>query len=215
MANLSRSEWVAADSPPTLDDLAWDYEADAIDASALQDLRSAAEKWGTSLTAVTGALAVVGIIRGRTDLAGLGHTARIAVGVLIGLGAAMGLFAIVSAALAAQGRPRMSDRSGADTRLWFEREELSVARMLGRSRMAGVCAVILVGCAVGLTWYSPRRSPTAGPLTALLLKTGVVDCGAVVRVSDVGYSLKSATGTPALIPLAAVKTTVAVTTCKP
>ena len=116
---------------------------------------------------------------GPTDITKIENSVLyVLVGILIAGAAACALAAIVLGAYAAQGSPRNVERyTGEYIRARYREEARTAATQLRRSRRAAIAAVLLLGCAIGVTWYgTPRtaadRPGAATPLNATPLNGG-------------------------------------------
>lgn len=144
----------------TADDLKWDERAAELAFNELPNLRSAAERWVATLGAVIGVFGVVLVVKGPTDIAKIESDALyVLTGVLVAGAAVCALAAIVLGAYAAQGIPRHVERyTGEYIRDRFQEEARGAARNLRRSRRAAIAAVVLLGGAIGVTWYGTPRT---------------------------------------------------------
>ena len=187
-----------APEPPTPEELEWSKRAAALHLDALKEIRAGAEKWAASIAAVTGAIGVVTLIKGRESLEELEHGTEIAVGVLIGVAVLLALRGIVLAALAAQGTPARIEYTGAALRDFTVNEAEEAADLLRFSRVIVIVATLVAGAAVALAWYGPEESKPpslqlviieTGPPACGVLKTGSGDAvtvdGASIEVSEI------------------------------
>ncbi|MEU6233678.1 hypothetical protein [Kitasatospora sp. NPDC047058] len=151
----------------TPEDLRWEERAADLAFNELPNLRATAERWVASLGGVLGILGVVLVVKGPSDITGIHNSVLyVLTGVLLAGAVVAALLAIILGAFAAQGTPRQVELySGPYIRERYRREARTVARQLRRSRVAAVVAVVLLGAAIGTTWYGTPRASTVSSTT--------------------------------------------------
>lgn len=179
----------------------WDHEAleqlNANDAQRLATVRGRAEKWIGGLTALTGLLGTVLIIKGPERVADLMVEWRVAVAVLITVAVGLLAWATYSAYRSAHGEAGTLaevDRQplqGLHERLMRRRVEVaaeaqSQLRQAVVLTFAGVAALVV---ATGVTWFAPAaEADAAGNICVVIDGEPVVEIAAdslpVVTVSD-------------------------------
>ena len=123
-------DWWAA-SP---EDREWANLADELKFEALPQIRSAAEKWTTTITSLTGVFSLITLIKGREDITDLKFEYEVAVAICLGVALLLAFVAIRQAALAAQGNPLKSTISRIS---WKHRTALrSRTRAISSNRLA-------------------------------------------------------------------------------
>jgi hypothetical protein len=204
------AQWVIvaaepASEPPTPDELEWAKRAAALHLDALKEIRAGAEKWAASIAAVTGAIGVVTLIKGRESLEELSHGYEVAVGILVGIAVLLVLRGIVLAALAAQGTPGRIEYTGSALRDFTANEAEEAADLLRFSRVLVVTATLVAGVAVALVWFGPEDTkppslqlviPETGPPACGELKTGMGNTVRVGRTAISAQDIRSITTVP-------------------
>jgi hypothetical protein len=172
-----------AAEPPTPDAIDWGKRAATLQLDSLKEIRGGAEKWAGSLTAVTGALGIVALIKGPEKIEDLTSAYQIAVGVLAATGTLLMLRGIVLAALAAQGTPGRIEFTGPALRAFTVSEAEEAADLLRFSRVVAVVGVLVAGLAVALVWFGPEaeKSPT---VRIVIRDDGTFACGELTTGSD-------------------------------
>lgn len=165
-----------APEPPTPEELEWSKRAAALHLDALKEIRAGAEKWAASIAAVTGAIGVVTLIKGRESLEELEHGYEVAVGVLVGAAVLLALRGIVLAALAAQGTPARIEYTGSALRDFTANEAEEAGDLLRFSRVLVVVATLVAGVAVALVWFGPEESKPPS-VQLVITETGAPACG--------------------------------------
>jgi hypothetical protein len=169
----------ASGTPATPTDLLWEERAEQLRFDALPNIRKTAEKWAGSIGAATGVFGIVSLIKGRDAISGLTPHVETAVGILSLVALLLALRAIVLAALAAQGSPRLIRYTGARIRTAYLEEARLAMDLLKYSRVLTVAAVLVFATAIGLTWYGPTKQKTdvEGPEILVVMDSGSVVCG--------------------------------------
>jgi hypothetical protein len=166
------------------DDLQWQREATERQHTALKDVRSTAEKWGASVTALLGIFGTVAFVKGPNEFSKLSEDeAWWAFGLIVAAGV-LAAAAITAAALSAQGSPvRTEQLDGWTLRSWNE-EQLDVAiRNLRISRFTTVLAAAVLFAAMLVTWASAIDKPEEAANTSALFvnREGIVECREVTK----------------------------------
>ncbi|MBV6698212.1 hypothetical protein KV557_13860 [Kitasatospora aureofaciens] len=131
------------------------------------DVRAAAEKWLTGITALYGLFGLAGVVAGRTTIASLGTAGKttVAAAALLGIASAGG--AILTGYRAAYGWP-VAQPVADDTELarWKARHDayaFSAAADLRRAVALAVAALGALVLTVGLIWFLPAKSSAGSP----------------------------------------------------
>jgi hypothetical protein len=144
-----------------------DHEAAAVleqnEINRLQLVRTRAEKWLGGLTALTGLLGTVLIIKGPQSTTDISMPWRLAVGLLIALALALLLFGAYRAYQSAYGDPGHLDQmraqplTGLAGRLTTARRHAAAAAQahLRDAVIATLAAIVLLAMAIGITWFAP------------------------------------------------------------
>ena len=148
---------------PSRDDLEAAALLDRNEANRLQLVRSRAEKWLGGLTALTGLVTTVLVIKGPQSTADIATSWKIAVGSLIALALAVLAFGTFRAYQSAYGDPGRLDEVSSQpvtdlaVRLARKRNEAAAAAQahLRHAVFATLAAVALLAVAIGLTWFAP------------------------------------------------------------
>jgi hypothetical protein len=158
----------------TADDLRWDDRAADLAFNELPNLRTAAERWVASLGTVLGVFGVVLVVKGPADIAKIQNDVLyVLAGVLLAAAATSALTAIILGAFAAQGSPREVERyTGEYIRTRYRHEARLAAKQLRLSRLAAIVAVVLLGGAIGVTWYGTPRTPITETSGSVALNGG-------------------------------------------
>lgn len=165
-----------ATEPPTPEELEWGKRAAALHLDALKEIRGGAEKWAASIAAVTGAIGVVTLIKGRESLEELDRDYEVAVGVLVAVAVLLALRGIVLAALAAQGTPGRIEYTGSALREFTVNEAEEAGDLLRFSRVLVVVATLVAGVAVALVWFGAEATKPPS-LRLVITDTGPPACG--------------------------------------
>jgi hypothetical protein len=181
-------------------DRKWETHAEAFEFEALPRIRATAERWAASIGAVTGVFGIVTLVRGREDVTALRADLKIAAGLLIGAALAMALAAIVLAAFAAQGTPKkLVALTGQELRRWHQEGARRAKLQLSVSRVLAVAAIVLLGAAVGITWFGPASEMASSrPKLLVLLRSGTLVCGLPHEGTAGTLTLDSAAGRHAI-----------------
>ncbi|MEU8078792.1 hypothetical protein AB0B31_25555 [Catellatospora citrea] len=165
---MRRQPTAVAAHPATPDDIRWEERAAELAFNELPNLRAAAERWVASLSAVIGVFGVVLVVKGPSDISRIeSDLGYVLAGILLAGAVAAALTAIIVGIFAAQGSPRnVETYSGPYIRTRYRREARTAARLLTCSRVAAIVAVVLLGAAIGTTWYGTPRTSTPFPAVA-------------------------------------------------
>jgi F0F1-type ATP synthase membrane subunit a len=168
-----------ADNDP--EDEFWQRQLQNRIVTALSDVRSAADKWVTTISALTGVFAIAAIIKGPSDFTKLGGVAEWAVAILLGLATILAFVAIYLAALAAQGVPQEVSTGTEGFYGIYRRWVNEAAGRLKWSRIITVVVAVLIAIAIATTWVG---TPQAGaPSYLMIQKAGTVACGTLGKDS--------------------------------
>jgi hypothetical protein len=201
-------------APATAYDRRWSVEANRLAEDALPAIRSTATKWGATVGTLTGIFGIVALIKGRENVDDLTRGWEITVGVLVACALLFAAVSVVLAALAAQGSVKKIDVTGEAVRRFYRREATTARWQLVFSRVTAVLAVLLLGTAVGMTWYGPQDAPaTENPPTFLaVLEDGSATCGSLA-VSSGPLVLETADG-PRVVDATKLVSLTPVTACR-
>jgi hypothetical protein len=166
------------EAPVTDEDEAWIKRAHEARMSQLETVRGTAKDWASTITAVTGALSIVALIKGPEDIGRLTKPWEIAVGVVLLVGVLLALRGIFLAAVAAQGTPSSFAYSPVRYHLHYIQQLGLAALGLRVSRILVVLATLALIAAVGMTWYG-EEDEKEGALVYAVSKDGTVACGEV------------------------------------
>ena len=152
------------------------------EASRLQLVRTRAEKWLGGLTALTGLVTTVLVIKGPQSTADIATSWKIAVGSLIALALAVLVFGTYLAYQSAYGDPGRLDEiksqpvTGLAVRLARKRKAAAAAAQadLRHAVIATLAAVALLAVAIGLTWFAPTAPKTASSSVCILIHGKVI-----------------------------------------
>jgi hypothetical protein len=163
------------------EDREWERRRAELVAKALPDIRSAAEKWGATIAALTGVLGVASLIGGRDELAKLTDETRLIVAGALGIAAVLAALATGLAALAAQGTPQVAEGSTSAFRTQYENAIKTAASRLGLSRTLTIGALLALVVAVGFMLFGQGK-PSDGAQAVLIVRDdGAPACGTLVR----------------------------------
>lgn len=160
---------VVSGGNPSRDDLDAATLLDRNEANRLQLVRTRAEKWLGGLTALTGLVTTVLVIKGPQSIADIATSWKIAAGSLIALALAVLVFGTYRAYQSAYGDPGRLDEvksqpvTGLAVRLAGKRNEAAAAAQthLRHAVIATLAAVALLAVAIGLTWFAPPAPKAA------------------------------------------------------
>lgn len=182
-------DWWAA-SP---EDREWANLADEFKFEALPQIRSAAEKWTTTITSLTGVFSLIALIKRREDITDLKFEYEVAVAICLGVALLLAFVAIRQADLAAQGNPTQiynnPDQLEAQNGAAIE----DARNKLQSSRVLVVPATLLIAVAIGITWFGPTDAATSSVSAVAIRQTGTTMCG--VLSTDSSGNLLLATNT--------------------
>lgn len=216
---------------------AWQEKYESLGLDELTRARATAKDWTGSISAITGLLALVSLIKGRENIEDLtsGWARSVYLALIIAL--VFALFAIVIGAVAAQGSFTSLGRAPTTSRrFWAKRAQAApgpyspnwqglrefthseakiVRKQVGWSRGLAVVGALFLIFAVAATWVSPTHGATT-PVTVLVVRNdGSFACGDLARSSKPKMILVvEKSGTPATeIPVADVLTVSAAQSC--
>jgi hypothetical protein len=167
---------------PSRDDLEAAALLDRNEANRLQLVRTRAEKWLGGLTALTGLVTTVLVIKGPQSAADIVTSWKIAAGSLIALALAVLIFGTFRAYQSAYGDPGRLDEvssqpvMGLAVRLANKRNEAAAVAQahLRHAVFATLAAVALLAAAIGLTWFAPLAPKTASSSVCILVHGNVI-----------------------------------------
>lgn len=180
----------------------WIEIADKERFEVLQRIRSTAEKWAGTITALTGIFSIAAFVKGNEDITKLTpYAQKWLIGLLV-LALISAFAAIYLAALAAQGSPRFfsasrNPRNNPEAyREYYLEEAQKAAKQLGLSRLLVIPATALLALAIGVTWFGTKpEKPETPSATSVLVtqRSGTVICGELVSEAG-GLSVKTKRG---------------------
>jgi len=180
-------------------DRQWEHKRAELLAQALPNIRSAAEKWGATIAALTGILGISSFLGGRDELAKLSENTRLAVGVALALAALLAVIATYLAALAAQGTPETFVGTTDGFRQRYENAVKEAAKKLKTSRGLTVLALLPLAAAVGLMLFGPsKQDDDEGQAVVVVSRDGAPVCGTLATGTDGELSLEQG-GQPATL----------------
>jgi hypothetical protein len=199
----------------TPEDRKWDELAEQMRMDALPRIRGTAERWTSTVSAITGLFGLVALVKGREDITSLRSDWRIIAGVLIALALLIALTSIVFAAFAAQGTPRRVEiLSGAAVKELYQHGTHIARRQLAWSRISAVVAVLVLGLAIGITWYGPTTAASTSLEVMVVSRSGMTACGRLsVENHNIAVRPTSTAARDPAIPLQRVALIAPVTSC--
>jgi hypothetical protein len=173
---------VVGGGTPSRDDLEAAALLDRNEANRLQLVRTRAEKWLGGLTALTGLVTTVLVIKGPQSTADIATSWKIAVGSLIALALVVLVFGTFRAYQSAYGDPGRLDEvkpqpvTGLAVVLASKRNEAAAAAQahLRHAAIATLAAVVVLAVAIGLTWFAPPAPKTASGSVCILVRGTVI-----------------------------------------
>jgi hypothetical protein len=140
----------------------WAKLADEQQFKQLANAQASAANWRNGLIALTALLATVTIIKGPENASDMSSGGRLAVAILLGIAFVVLLLGSGLAMYAAYGFPdRDKLLTGESLRDWTASEaRKSRKRMIGAAA-SFFLAVLLVGVAIGVTWFDDGADPSA------------------------------------------------------
>ena len=194
-------------------DRRWEKKAEDLEFKALENVRSAAEKWGASLAAILALTGTVLVVKGRESVTELSSGAQLGIGLILGVAFIVAVSATMLAALAAQGTPKdLHWPSGPRLRQWERAAALTAKQRLRWSRMLTLLSVLLIAGGVALLWYGPEAEGS-GSTVLLAPERGMPLCGSLVQGTS-GLELKVGE-TSSRLPPGPYSSIVAVENCPP
>lgn len=184
---------------PSADDLDAAEALKTNEGERLTIVRKRAEKWLAGLTALTGLLTAVLVVKGPASIADLDSRWRNAIGALVALALVALIFATLLSYLSAHGNPGRLDEilptpvTGLAERLLTARRSAAAhaQRQFVTALGATLIGIALLAGAVGLSWFAPAgRSPSS---RVCLLQNGTaiaeLSAGATVRMTQDGTTI--------------------------
>lgn len=168
---------VVGGGTPSRDDLEASALLDRNEASRLQLVRTRAEKWLGGLTALTGLITTVLVIKGPQPTADIATSWKITVGLLIAMALAVLVLGTYRAYQSAYGDPRRLDEmnpqpvTGLAVRFAAARNKAAADAQahLSHAVIATLAAVTLLAAAIGITWFAPPAPKTASSSVCILV----------------------------------------------
>lgn len=169
--------------PVTPTDREWQAVANKLSISELDRVRSIAEKWGATITALTGLAGTVLVVKGRESISELTHNYQILAGICLLAAFACAAFSIYLAATAAQGSPKLTWNTGDETRKAFRNNAKKAVTNIFWSRTLALIFLLSIIAAVAITWFSTAtKDVTSGAI--IHLNDDTVKCGVVTTGDD-------------------------------
>jgi hypothetical protein len=203
---------VAPGPAPSLDDLAWDERARALEAETLPNIRASAGKWAAGISSLTGIFATIAVLKGPDQVTKLPSPWRGVVILLVALAFLLAVYGTFEALMAAQGGPASIRPIGREVRDLYHHQASVAADQLNTSRWAVIGAVGLLALALLVTWIWTPQS--AAKQVMVVEVSGMTTCGDL-KDGDPGFVtvLPSGTDKPAPIPISQVAAVRTVTSC--
>lgn len=202
------------DSPASPEDRLWQRDAERARRLGLSSVQRTAERWGTTLLAVTGLLTTVTALQGPRDLAAVRDLWpwKILGGGLAALAIIVAGVAVLLAALAAQGKPEQIVASGPELRRVSLAQTSKAVCRLKWSRLTSILVIPLYLGALAVATYAPRQSPI--PVVAIEVRDGSLQCAVSITRAGDSYTF-STNGQSRVLPEAQVLSITAVSSCQP
>jgi hypothetical protein len=164
------------------------------EANRLQLVRARAEKWLGGLTALTGLLGAVLVIKGPQSTADIATSWKVAVGLLIATALAALVFGIYRAYQSAYGDPGRLDEvstqplTGLAARVAIARNKAAADAQahLSHAVTATLAAVALLATAIGIIWFAPQDLKTTSSTVCI-----VVNGKTIVKLGSDNLTLKT------------------------
>lgn len=161
-------------------DRRWAELARELEFGQLQELRKQAEGWRTGLTALTGLLAALAVLKGRENLADLPTAARNAAMILTAVAFLLFVMGSVFAVRAAHGRPGAEVLLGGQAlRRWTEHEVVRVRRSLSIASVCCLTGIAAIAGGVAVAWLN--TAPPSGNLVKVTTNA-TTSCGELVSI---------------------------------
>lgn len=168
-------------------DRRWAELARGLEFSQLQELRKQAEGWRTGLTALTGLLAALAVLKGRENLADLPGAARYAAMILTAVAFLLFVTGAVLAVRASHGHPGAEVLLGGQAlRRWTEQEVVRVRRSLTVASVCCLSGIAAIASGIAVAWLNTAPPPTN--LVKVVTNASTV-CGELVGVGPTDVSL--------------------------
>ncbi|MFF7354916.1 MULTISPECIES: hypothetical protein [Streptomyces] len=160
----------------------------------LEIARGQAEGWRNFLTAATGLLAAVLVLKGRENVAELPSGYRLTVLLLVAAGLLSLLLATFLAVRAVHGKPGFELKYvDAEKLLDWEREERNrIARLIRRACWATLLGVLATAAGIMVTWVAPGPDDPAA--TVVVHTRGASVCGELLATDGSGVTVRVKTG---------------------
>lgn len=205
-ANLPDTGPPAIAGSELVDALRWEKEAADARHTSLTSVRATADSWGKTITAVMGAFTVVAFLKGPESVGDLPAGIAVAVVILILFAAALVGYAVVLAAMAAQGEPTWSRvLTGSVLRQNAESDTRTAIDRLNRSRQVTLVAFGVFLLALTVAWIGTATSSEPTAQRAIVSTATMTACGEITTVGDGSLQLLIASAPPvAIAPEAAL-----------
>lgn len=156
-----------------------DAASAAAERPPIDEVRRAAEKWTTGVTALTGLFGISGLAFGKDAISELGTGGKTVVMLVLSLATALGVAAIWNSWKAAYGWPSVQSlKTDQQLKAWYEQRRNSEPSV--KKLRAGIGSAILalaaLVAAVGLTVFWPKAAAPA-PLVTISMSDGSTACG--------------------------------------
>jgi hypothetical protein len=168
----------------------WAEAANALELSALADVRGLAEKWAAALTGTLGVVGLAALIEGAKTFDNLDDPWKPLAKLSFAIAAVLALIATVLATIAAQGAAkRVFIPGGSALREYATTAVDDALRLLSASRWLAAGAAAAVLLAAGLLWFAPKAS--SEPTVIEIQGSELCPAGATVtRTSDADYVIR-------------------------
>jgi hypothetical protein len=185
----------ASDDGATLDTTErWSQRGEDLAFNELDTIRAAADKWSTTIAALTGASGILTALQGRDALSKLVGWLQVVTVVLLVVALIVAVWAIWKGALAAQGSPKRTFTDADSVRQAYEKAADDAASNLAWSRKAALWATGLFAVAVLLLGIGPGAA--SSDQRAVVIRAGSATCGVLATTTDGALTLSTKKGTP-------------------
>lgn len=166
-----------AESPATFEELAANLSF-----TQLGNMQKRAESWLTTIASLTGLTSILVFFQRREEFADISSASIASIGWALLVAYILVAAAIFLAALAAQGIPNPTAIQPEPLRAAYAEATENSAKLLFWSRMITLGAVLALGVAFYLNWFSPNAPETSSETTAYgLFNSGDWYCGGVIQ----------------------------------
>jgi hypothetical protein len=157
----------------------WEEIAEELPFGQLERVRTSADKWLTTISALTGLTSLLTLLASGETTRQPTDVPQFLVGAFLALAFISAISAIYLGALAAQGGSTKILNDPLEVRNWYRDEAAKAANHLLSSRRFALAAAILVGLSTFVAWYGPdeQESMTSAIIT---LQSGTILCKTIL-----------------------------------